>query len=491
MRAVSLLFMASKKSDKNPDDSGKKPDDSGKKKQPANGFNLLDKGASFPSAVKEALAASHNRLKTNPGVMYGALPSNQMLMLPIMDFGFQYLINGKGFLSGRVLDIIGPDGIGKTSLFFTICGWVIQHNIPCAHLETEGKPMDQERIIRCLHSDREIAAKIFSTLSFFQAFEIEDAADQLETWLRKIRDPNSGDAYVPMEIPAVIGLDTYSKLMNKAEAAGYHFYEEAKKEGKKVGKSVGKSEKSSKAEEVQDLGGGSNFGHAKMAHAWTRRLPSFLTKYNAFFIIMRHQNDKINMMMGAGFGGGTFMSPEAKDSNNRVSIGGRAFHQSAAYQLIINREKYDWGQVRGERHKVRQFINISVGKASYGPVRTLRGALTLIPRGDTETHQDLVLDFSVGLPDALMQTGLKMRQKSLSEITVADLKLEDASPEEISEALHQRPDLMEDLGKRLGLLGYPATFYQLPPRNPIFDPDGSKPKANMPVPPPPPPPPPV
>jgi hypothetical protein len=430
-------------------------------------FNLLSRGASFTAAVRQTLAENSARLKSTPGILYGALASNTKLIIPIMDFCLAWCLNTKGFLSGRIMDIIGADGVGKTSLVFTIFGWAIRFNIPCAHVETEGKPMDADRIRRCLHTNRELSDQMFNTVSYMQAFEIVDAVNKIESWLRLVRDKKFPDSYVPDHIPAIVCLDTFSKLMAPAEAVGYGEYAEDEEDKKtEKSKEAAKSRNKERQKKIQELGTGSNMGHAKLAHAWSRRLPSLLSKYNAFLILVRHQNEKVEMNSFAG--GGSFIPAEVKEQWNRESIGGRAFAQSAAYELVITPGKPEVSVIRGDRVRVSQGAKISIAKNSYGPARDCSYKLNLVPRGDTEELQDPVIDFSPSLPDILKAIGLvKITIKGPNEVSCPDLGIEDNTPKELSEALHKRQDMVDDLCLRLGLVASGPNFKH-PPLNSIF-----------------------
>lgn len=455
------------------------------KKKADTTFNLLTRGASFPAAVNEALAGVSGKLKMDPNVVYDALPSNQTKLIPLYDFGLQYLLHSRGLIGGRIFDIIGADGVGKSTLVFTMLGWAMRHNIPGFYVETEGKPVIKERVMRCLHPEKAWAEKMWDVLQWTQAFELTDAINKLEQWVMTVRNPKSGAGHVPLHIPCIVVLDTFSKLMSPAEAVAYDFYKqgakasedddepEEKPEKKAAGKPKGSARggKPKKKAEKMDLDSMSNMQHAKIAHRWTRRLGSFLTYNNCLLIVVRHQNDKVDM---SGGGGGSFVPLEVVDAYNRTSIGGKAFNQSCAYQLIISREKYEFAQIRGERKRVGQIAKMTVAKNSYGPGgRMLRYNVMLEPRYDTDTIQEMAVDFSVGLPDVLSQTGMVgVRIKSANSVAVKELKLDDATPQQVSAALHQNPEFMQDLATRLQFAGYGATVIEPPELNPVFIPGG-------------------
>jgi RecA/RadA recombinase len=433
-------------------------------------FNLLNRSSSFNNAVKEALSGAAGKVRNDFGTGLHELKSNNTKIIPIPDFGFRYMLNTMGFRGGRILDIIGVDGIGKTSLVFTIMGWAMRVNAPCCYVETEGKPMDKPRILRCLHPNRQISETMFSTITFRGAWDLKTAVNELETFVELVRNPKSGEAFVPIEVPVVVALDTFSKLMSPDEISGYNAYgnvpeePEEKKDDKKD-----KFKKKVKKEVRQALGGGQPMQHAKLAHFWTRRLPYLLNDLNVFLIVVRHQNEKVDMA-GGGMGGGSMIPKDVSDLYNRTAIGGKSFNQSASYQVIVSKDKSDYAQIRGERKKVSQLARVSVVKNNYGPSdRKLRYGIMQEPRFDTETNQEQALNFAVGLPEVLSSTGMVgIRIKSANDVAVKELKLDSATPREVSAALHENTELMDSLCKRLGLHYADDDGGKVAPVNPIF-----------------------
>lgn len=413
-------------------------------------------------------------------MLFNALTSNKTKMIPIYDFGLQYLLNSQGFISGRIFDIIGTDGVGKSTLCFTMLGWAMRHNIPGLYVETEGKPMAKERVMRCLHPNRKLAEQMFDVMQFEEAYEITDAINKIERWVHLVRSPKSAaDARIPIEVPVMVVLDTFSKLMSPKESVGFDYYksggatggeDEETADDKKKKKPGAKKEKKKEVMAVDSM---SNMEHAKIAHRWCRRLPSFLTHNNCFLVVVRHQNEKVDM---SGGGGGSFVPLEVAEGSNRTSIGGKAFGQSCAYQVIVTTEKAEFAQIRGERKRVSQGAKLKVSKNSYGQGgRSLKYNVVLEPRHDTEDHQEQSIDFSVGLPDVLSQTGMfAVRIKSASSVAVKELGLEDATPQQVSQALHQKPELMRDVGTRLGFEGLKNPVREVPDLNPTFVSDETK-----------------
>ena len=438
-------------------------------KTPDQVFNLMARGSDFTAAVRESLAHSSAKLKNTPGIMYGSLASNQKLCLPIKPFALAYALDSKHLQSGRVFSVIGQDGVGKTTLVYTLFGWWIPHNIPCAHVEVEGKPMAEDRIRRCLHTNREIADQMFNTISFMQSFEFVDAINQIENWLKVIRDKNS-PAYVPESIPAAVAVDTASKLMPPKEAAGYHMYAEDP-EDKKGAKQQSAAEKKNekKKNTIQELGAGSNLETSKLTHQWCRRLATILTKYNALLIWVRHQNEKVDMQGTPHGGGGSFVPADVKDQYNRTAIGGKAMAQNAAWEVVVTREKLDSVVMRDERVKIGQYVKISVAKNSYGAQRSCTYELIMVPRTDTETYQEPAIDFSPTLSRILQFTGLLKITENKGRITCPELNLDGVESQELDTSLQANHEVFDDLSMRLGLSCSGPNF-KTPPLNTFFTP---------------------
>src|SRR5438046_814864 len=131
-------------------------------------FNLFEDGPALVVATKEAMAAACARLKRDPGPMFNTLDQQKRVMVPITSFPLAWLLDSRGLISGTVFDIIGGDGVGKTSLIFTLIGCGMAYGCPALYVESENKQMLDIRTRQCLSSDKALAQKMFDSLTIVQ-----------------------------------------------------------------------------------------------------------------------------------------------------------------------------------------------------------------------------------------------------------------------------------------------------------------------------------
>jgi len=304
-----------------------------KKDKTPESFNLLD-DVDFSSQVKETMLAMASKRKASTTVT--SMSDLRRDYIEVDSIYLQATIGMCGFPAGTLLEILGQDGVGKSSLVFTIAGQAMAKGSPFFYVETEGKPMNNERVARCLCPDPTLADKMFSKITIQTCDDIPSMVSALEDFVDVCRNQIG----VPSTTPLVCAVDSFSKLMSPTESIGRSFY----------GGDVKKNEFGT--DKV-------NFGHSKFAHQWCRILPSWLKQNNVFLIIVSHQNQQVS----TGFGGGAFISPEVSATFNRTKIGGNAFNQNAALQLILTRK----GVAKNGTEKVGSIVKCTVAKNSYGP----------------------------------------------------------------------------------------------------------------------------
>ena len=207
-------------------------------------------------------------------------------------------------------------------------------------------------------------------MTYDKARSLDELVEKIEDYAETMRKTVG----VPKDTPLIISVDPWSKLMNLDESAGYYNYAD----------NMG----AVKAKKFKDTGTGTKLGHSQFAHAWCRRLPSFLEENNIVLLMVHHQNAKIDM----GGGGASFMTPEMGALYNKTKIGGKAFDQNASIQLILARKglvKDSTGAIRGTE------VNCRVAKNSFGPDnRKFSYEIRTDGFRDTDTYQEPAINFA-------------------------------------------------------------------------------------------------
>ena len=400
---------------------------------------LADDGEDKLDLASDALLAISNRRKNSP-TAFKTLAEIRRSMIPLRSFRMQYTLGCYGLPEGCLIEIIGGDHIGKSTLVHWLLGGAMLEGVPASLQETENKPLTDDWAMRALHHDPATAQKMLKRLKIFpNVFELGQMEKNMEDWVKVMRE----EVGVPLSTPLVMAVDSWSKLMNSAEAAGFYNYgDNMDAENKK------------KRKETNE---GSNFGHAKWAQAWCRKLPSFLAANNLTLIIVSHQNDSVDM--SGGKGGASFMTPEMGNLYNKKKIGGRAFNQNAAVQLIMSRV----GTAKdSNNNKIGAVIRMRVDKNSYGPNnRVMEWTLRNDGFMDTEDRIEPSLEFHEDLGTWMATNGLLGISSTRKRYTCDALNLINATSEDLEAALNARPDVLNKLGRDLKIRGYENVVDQI------------------------------
>ena len=406
---------------------------------------LASENDDFVERTRESLETIRSK-RTNRTAGFCAVSEIRQAMLPIRDFFMQHALGMYGFPQNALIDIIGPEGVGKSSLAFLLLGWALQSGCPCYYQETEGKQLPPDRILRMLSQDPKMAVRMLSRIGRDQVHSLPLSVEYFEDWVDSMRGRGSKQGResmnVPMDTPIIAVVDSWSKLMNSGEAAGFydagdHMSEEAKKKYKAVGE-------------------GSNLGHAKFAQDWCRRLPYYLVENNVILIIIEHQNEKVSMSQSpAGQKAAptfTQMSAETSAIFNKTKRGGRAFNQNSAIQLILARKslaKFPDGKASGI------IVRMRVDKNSFGPGgRVIEYEMRNEHRHDTDTYLEPAIQFHDSMAkwfadDKLCGTTVYQKRYTSDEIGVTSV-----AASEFCAAFHANTALVNRLGQQLKMEGY-------------------------------------
>lgn len=398
-------------------------------------FDLLN-NTDITQRAQEALISIRSRRKNANEVTlgnYNDFPKlNGLLVEPI---NLQWALGFKQFLPGTILELIGGDGIGKTTLVFSLMGMFMRSaNSPCLFVNSEGsaKRLDNDRMASCLHTNRDIAYKLLSTISMDRGSALKDTLENIDEWVKMMREKVN----VPLEIPLVVAIDTLSKLVPPSEATMIGFKEDGAK--------------------AKRLGESSNLEFSKLMHEWCRSRATFLEMNNVFMIVVSHQNENINM--SRGFNPTAFMSDEQKAANNKTKIGGKALNQSASVQMSVTRIqgiKDSNGVV--ESH----MLSLKVLKNSLGPdQRSCTYRLRKENLKDTPDTFEPALDFYSSIAEFFVKNDLFDTKESRKRYTSEELNLIGMTAYDFGKAVQENQSILDKVGEILHIRGY---------KNPMLD----------------------
>lgn len=389
-----------------------------------------DPSAELVAAMREGLDGVSQRAKTK---QVSFLTPEQMTktIVPLDELTLQNAIGAVGLRAGTLFELIAPEHVGKTTLVANWLGKFAIQGCQALYIECEGKQMDPNRFLRCMHTNRRVAKRAFKMVAFTKARTLKQAEHNMNSWVKTARASSDADPRFAGK-PLIVVVDPWGKLMSEAEAVGI------------VDFGLSKEAAAAAKAKVKETGAASNLGHAKYAHAWTRRLPTWLEDNNVILIIVQHQNEHIDM--------GSYSPVMVSDAKNDTVIGGKAFAQLAAYRATLTSA----GQWQGaNKVNVGLKTRLMFIKNSYGPKnRTLDIRLKFEHHDDTELHFDPVTYYSHGLADWMANNGILNTKLSDKLYTCDTLKCVAVTAEELHGALKQRPDVLQFIGTKLKIEGY-------------------------------------
>lgn len=400
-------------------------------------YDILAQPSDIMDNVKACMTAAKARCKNRPS-NFKTLAEIRRTMIPVRDFYMRYALGSYGVPQASHIDIIGPPHIGKTSLLWWFIGGAMLMGAPCYVQESEGKPMTPGRAIRFIHTNPTLALNIAERVLVEQVFSLQHSVESMVDWVNSMRgreNTQKRSVNVPMSTPLIVAVDTWGKLMNPAEAAGrYNYADGMSAENKK---------------KYNEVGEGSNMGHAKWAHAFGRMEPHFLAQNNVILVTIRHQDTKVEM--GGGKGGFT-MTAEQGALYNKTSIGGLSFNQNASVQLIMG----PGGQVKdASGNVIGDLVKIRVDKQSYGPKgRIVSFILKNDGFSDRDDYIEQAIKFGPSMATWMATAKLCGVRADDKKFSCEALGVTAVDGNDLATAFYAHPEVEYELGKRLGIDGY-------------------------------------
>jgi len=384
----------------------------------------------------DSLARLNARRKGHVTGFY-TLREIQRTMVPYRHFYFQYAMSAYGIPERCLLEIIGAEHLGKSTLAMWMAGGAMEQGVPCAVQETEEKELMVSWAARALSTNKKKALTMLKRIGFFKTRQLEEMDSCLEDWLNVVRGKAVGATVaVPLQTPVMMIVDTLSKLLPESEAMGFYDYgKNMTPENKKKSKATGKA---------------SNLVFSKFMQAFGRKLPNYLGEYNSIIIFLSHQNDDIDM---SGAGAFSFLSADQKNLYNKKKIGGRATNQNSAVQLILAKSQKVIKNSGGE--KIGHTVKMRVAKNSYGPQeRVIEYDILYGDHDDTEDTLSPSISFDRAMAVFFAEKKILGVKINKDLVTCPPLGLKDVTYEEFSREFHAREDIVSDLGKSLKIHGF-------------------------------------
>jgi RecA/RadA recombinase len=400
------------------------------------GFHFLDNEEDYGDKFKIALDGAVSSRK-NQSVSFKKMSETQEgFAFPFRHFLLQYAVGQYGVPPQKIIDIIGAEGIGKSTLVMDMLGSAMDVGCPALYIECESKQIPAPRVMRALHPSISRSYKMLNRLRVEPVNSLDHMWQAMKDFVYIARGTKGtkDTPRVPMHVPIVIAVDPWSKLLNPDEAAGFYNYGDNMSDAKK--------------KKFKEISEGSNLGHAKWAHKWCRLLPAFLKQYNVVLIVVNHQNDKIDM----GGSAPSFMSPETSALYNKTTLGGKALRQNTALTLILSRKglaKNGSGDITGNLITCR----IAKNSLGHGDVK-FHYELRSGHYNDTLTRLDPAINYNIGFATMCAEQKWMSTSVKGSKFSSPVLGVAEVSADEFCEAFEANQEIKFNLGKQLGINGY-------------------------------------
>lgn len=351
--------------------------------------------------------------------------------LPVPWMALQYLIGRVGIPMKTIVEFIGAEGTGKSSIVGTLIGNFVTHNIPCYYINSEAKVLEPDWRMRLYHRDPAMSEKIDSVVNYDYISTLSQMKDRINSWIEAQRE------VIPVDVPLVIAVDSITKLMNDDEAAAAGW------DSKTESFAYGKAKDVSKKPGVT----------AKWMHEWSRFIAPILQTNNVTLILVSGQNQDMNSQPSP------FIPASAIAKRNKTRTGGNAINQSAALQFTLTKMS-DAKRVSTAKASGKN-VCIYTAKNSYGP--TGREVTYTVWDNRKENFEDSdvpgkymasPIDMDVTLCNLLLDSKVFGLTVTANKFTSEELELFKVTAADVVRAIYAKPANVLKASKALSIYGY-------------------------------------
>lgn len=350
--------------------------------------------------------------------------------LPVPWPAFQYLLGRVGIPRNTIVEFIGGENLGKSSLLLALLYNFIGYNIPCVCLNGDAKEVEANWSVRLAGEDKVRGEKIVSRLETANIYTLNEMDKFIRNWVRIKR--YELERPIPKEVPLVVGVDSYTRLLDP--------------EMEKVAISVDARKKTVDVTKggVEDISQKPGV-FAKWMHNWLDLIKPLLEKENVTLFLTCGQNQNMNAGPVAMF------SPEAAARNNKTRKGGTAVNGAAAYQITITKR----GVLKdSSNNRIGNIICANVAKNSYGPHRLIEYGLRNAGFDDSDTNIQQAIEMDKTFAELLIENKLFGLTCTRGLYNSDELNLHQVKANVVSNYILSDDDLMNKVSSALHISGY-------------------------------------
>ena len=391
--------------------------------------------SAIPNTTFDLLAEADEleaRMETVDGFKTAAEVANSFLPLPSSWMALQYIIGRPGIPLNTIVEIMGLETVGKSSFVCALLGNLMAHNVPCLYLNSEPKVLLSDWRRRLFNTDPVKSEKIdrlFDKTVYKPVSTYNETDKIIRKWIKEKR------AVLSKDIPLVIAIDSYTKLMNSEEEETMAW-------------TTSEDKKETTLKGVEDISKKPGVT-AKWLHQWCRAITPILRSQNVTIIMVagKAQDQNANPIL----------PKSAMDKYNKTRPGGTALNQSAALQLNLS----DKGAVKQGNEPVAKMIEVYVQKNSYGPEKRSIIYTLYDNRVENFLGKDIMgkyiapaIDMDEALCNLLVARNVFGLTLNAKRYTSAELNLMRARPAEVVKAIYSKQENIIEVAKALSIVGY-------------------------------------